>query len=135
MQYQVKYNTPNVDLGNNAPTLNSIITEDKVNTCILFLPNNKSPGTDGILNEYITSSKHFMTHIYVSFLNVILPYWPVPTLWSECMIIAISKNKGDLKQPENYRHIPLLSCGWKLFTSDLIYSLKNITYFLKIYKK
>lgn len=42
-----------------------------------------------------------------------------PSKWCEGIILPIYKNKGDVKNPENYRPITLLSCVSKLFTSVL----------------
>ena len=56
---------------------------------------------------------------YLKFFNIILESGHIPSKWSEGIIIPIYKNKGESKDPKNYRPITLLSCTSKLFTSIL----------------
>ena len=58
-------------------------------------------------------------HIIVSLFNAVLDSGVIPTDWCVGIIIPIFKNKGDVKNPDNYRGITLLSCLGKLFTSIL----------------
>ena len=91
----------------------------EIDKCIKLLNNNKTTGIDNVLNEYIKCTKTQMLPICVKLFNIILETCYIPSNWSECIIIPIVKNKGDSKDPENYRPITLLSCVGKLFTSIL----------------
>lgn len=112
-------NVPNIDLTNNDEILNAPFSEQEISKCISLLKNNKSPGIDKVLNEYIKSTKTKMMPIYLKFFNLILNTGFVPSQWSQGIIVPIYKCKGNSKLPENYRPITLLSCMGKLFTSIL----------------
>ena len=51
--------------------------------------------------------------------NKVLDTGDVPSDWLRGIIVPIYKNKGDRKDPVNYRGITLLSCVGKMFTSIL----------------
>ena len=51
-----------------------------------------------------------------------------PEQWTQGMIIPLYKNKGDKKEPCNYRPITLVSCLSKLFTSIIN---NRLTHFLE----
>ena len=51
--------------------------------------------------------------------NLVLNSGIIPESWKIGSIIPIYKNKGDIKSPENYRPITLVSCIGKLFTAIL----------------
>ena len=104
--------------------LNEPITENEVISACKKLKNNKSPGEDGIINEYLKASITKMVGLYTAFFNKILDDGVYPEMWSKGLIIPIYKNKGDRKDPNNYRGITLLSCVGKLFTSVLNERLK-----------
>ena len=105
--------------------LNSPFTTTEIEKCIKLLKNNKAPGIDHIINEYIKHTSTRMIHIYVDIFNIILNTGKIPTNWSKGIIIPIYKNKGDPKEPINYRPITLLSCIGKLFTCTLNNRLNN----------
>ena len=79
--------------------------------------NNKSSGSDFILNEYIKASIDRMLPLYVKLFNLVFESGIVPEAWLIGDIIPIYKNKGSRCSPENYRPITLLSCLGKIFTS------------------
>ena len=81
------------------------------------MKNNKSPGTDDVVNEQIKSTITYMMPIYIKLFNIVLDTGIIPENWSMGTIKPIFKNKGDPKLPENYRQITILSCFGKLFTS------------------
>jgi hypothetical protein len=60
-----------------------------------------------------------MAPVYRNLFNLILNTGLVPDEWCIGSIKPIFKNKGDRKDPDNYRGITLLSCMGKLFTSIL----------------
>ena len=100
-------------------TLNDHITEEEVLKNIKKLKNNKAPGTDMTMNEYIKTTKNILLLLYVMFSNMILDSGVMPSEWLIGMIVLIYKNKGDIEDVNNYRGITLLSCLGKLFTSIL----------------
>ncbi|MCG8049047.1 MAG: reverse transcriptase family protein [Candidatus Thiodiazotropha endolucinida] len=105
--------------------VNQPVTEQEVLQHVKLLKNNKSPGTDNIVNEHIKSTVHIFLPIYTKLFNLILDTGIIPESWSIGVIKPIYKNKGDPNSPENYRPITLLSCFGKLFTSIINSRLNN----------
>lgn len=104
---------------NDVNSLNNPITECEVLRNIKKLKNNKSPGNDKILNEYIKCTQDLFCPLYIKLFNKILDTGIVPKEWLVGTIIPLYKNKGDTNDTNNYRGITLLSCLGKLFTSIL----------------
>ena len=121
---------------NNAPTsdnpenqelneeLNLPITEAEILKAIQGLKCNKSSGLDNVKNEHIKNTCNAMLPLYCKLFNIIFDTGIIPESWSLGTIKPIFKNKGDPKQPENYRPITILSCFGKLFTSVINNRLK-----------
>ena len=82
----------------------------------MVLKNDKSPGYDNILNEFLKHNTHLFKITLLSIFNLLFKKGYFPDAWSVGLIIPIFK-KGDPSIPENYRGITLLSCVGKLFTS------------------
>jgi small basic protein len=76
------------------------------------LKNNKAAGYDQIVNEYLKVSNPRLIFIYCNIFSGV-----IPESWSIGIILPIYKNKGDPKDPDNYRAITLVSCLGKLFTA------------------
>ena len=83
------------------------------------MKNNKSCGTDLILNEFLKNSCLKMLPIFVKLFNIIFESGIIPDLWSVGIVCPIYKNKGGAANPDNYRGITILSCYGKLFTAVL----------------
>ena len=103
----------NTDIDNE---INQPITESEILKKVKMLKNDKSPGSDSIVNEHIKSTIYMMLPIYTKLFNLILDTGIIPESCTIGVIKPIYKNKGDPKAPENYRPITLLSCFGKLFT-------------------
>ena len=106
-------------------SLDNPISKGEIHTAIKKFKANKSSGTDGILNEYIISTKHIFIPIYKKLLNIILENGTVPSDWVKGNIIPLYKNKGSKMDPAIYRPITLLSCVGKLFTSILYHRISK----------
>ena len=83
------------------------------------MENNKSCGTDQILNEYLKNTTSDCIKLYTKLFNVILNTGIVPEKWVIGVVKPIYKGKGSKTDPDNYRGITILSCLGKLFTSIL----------------
>ena len=105
--------------------LNERITVEEVLKAVRNIRNNKAPGDDMIINEYIYSSIDRMIDIYVHLFNLVFDTGILPEAWLIGNIIPIFKNKGSRLEPQNYRPITLLSCIGKIFTSILNTRLCN----------
>ena len=79
----------------------------------------KAAGHDGILNEYLKNATDIFMPLLIKLFNIIFESGKPPTSWLDGRIRPIFKNKGDSANPDNYRHITILSCFSKLFTSIL----------------
>ena len=96
--------------------INLPITIGEITEAVVALQNNKSPGSDKILNEHIKSTLSSLLPIYLKLFNIIFDNGIFPESWVLGNIIPIYKNEGKVQNPENYRPITLLSCVGKLFT-------------------
>ena len=104
--------------------LNDPITEIEVKTAIKALQNNKSCGTDELINEFFKATDIKMLTTYTKFFNLVFFSGVIPEAWTLGIIKPLFKNKGDQSNPGNYRGITILSCLGKLFTSVLNNRLK-----------
>ena len=99
--------------------LNENITESEIRKVVKNLSRNKAGGYDKILNEYIKSTLDDCIFVYVKLFNLIYDSGYIPESWTVGIIKPLYKNKGDPKNPENYRPITLISCLGKVFTAVL----------------
>jgi hypothetical protein len=103
----------------NDEILNGVIADLEVYEAIQNLKNNKAPGTDKILNEYLKHSPPFLVKIYCKLFNIVLNTGIIPENWTCGVIKPIFKNKGCPTDPDNFLAITLISCLGKLFISIL----------------
>jgi hypothetical protein len=97
--------------------INADFTDEEIKSVVKTLKNNKSPGEDLIINEFIKCTIDIMCPVYRKLFNIVLKSGIIPESWTKGIIIPIFKKKGDIKDPSNYRGITLLSCIGKVFTS------------------
>ena len=107
------------NLQDNNEILNSPISQTEIENVILKLNNEKASGLDNVTNEYIKYTMHIMIPLYVKLFNFIFDKGIIPEIWSVGLINPIFKNKGNPKDPKNYRAIALMSCLGKVFTGIL----------------
>ena len=111
--------TPIIPNENVNEAINKSITEDEIIKHISSLKNNKCPGIDNILNEFLKYCPKELIPVIVKFFNIVLDSGIIPDDWITGIIKPLYKNKGDINDISNYRGITLLSCIGKLFTSVL----------------
>ena len=110
---EILINFQNIGLND---TINVAFTFEEINKHIKSLKNNKSPGIDNILNEFIKHCPNELISVIVKLFNVILDSGIIPSDWTIGLIKPLYKNKGDINDINNFSGITLLSCLWKLFT-------------------
>ena len=99
--------------------LNIEFTVEEIALLIKKLKSGKACGLDHIRNEMLKSCSPNLLSIIASLFNIVLNTGIVPEDWCIGYIMPLYKNKGSLKDPDNYRGITLLSCVGKLFTAVL----------------
>lgn len=99
--------------------LNRDITIYEVQAQVKRSKNNKSPGTDLIINEFLKYSPPAVLALLTTIFNVVLTSGKVPRDWIVGKIKPLFKGKGSINQVDNYRGITLVSCVGKLFTAIL----------------
>ena len=65
----------------NSDALNIVVTETEIMSCIKKCKNDKCPGTDEIINEYVKISCPVLVPIYVKRFNMILHTGNIPEYW------------------------------------------------------
>lgn len=89
------------------------------------LPSGRAPGGDGITAEMLKSSIQCSANRLQYLFETIWNTERVPREWKEGVIVSIYKNKGDSRDPSNYRPITLLSVPSKVFTSILLNRIRT----------
>ena len=77
------------NLNNMNNEINQCITESEIHAAVKKLKNNKSHGSDNILNEHIKSTIHIMAPIYTKLFNIIFDSGLVPDSWTLGDILLI----------------------------------------------
>lgn len=96
----------------------------EIRTGIVKMKNNKQPGLDLILNEFIKYGKDILLLPIVKLFNRILRSGTFPDSWNVSLVSFLPKN-NELYECDNYRCLSLTSCLGKLFTSLLHTRLHN----------
>ena len=91
------------------------ITLEEVKHAIKNLPNNKAPGIDGLVNEFLKCTPDIFLSCITQLFNKMLETGYYPQSWCDAIIMPLYK-KGNHNDVENYRGISLLSVLGKLFT-------------------
>lgn len=99
------------------------ISELNVAETIKSLKNEKSPGIDGIPNEFYKNSSEIYKLIADIF-NLMQKKNKWPTEWQTALITTVFK-KGDKEKPENYRGISLLPVLSKIYTKLIGEKIQN----------
>ena len=115
--------------------LNGDITPAEILTAIKNLKNNKSPGYDMIMNEYIKTTSNELLPLYTDLFNIILNSGVIPSIWTAGIILPIYKNKVSPQDPDSYRGITLVSSLGKLFTMVLNNRLSQFADLVEIIPK
>lgn len=94
---------------NQLSELASPFTQQKISRAIDSLPLHKTPGRDGLTNEY-----------YKTFKTILISH--MTNMFVECSekgSLPLPKARKDNSLPNNYRHISLLNCDTKLYAKIL----------------
>ena len=118
-------------ISSNLPKLNSEdsqsldarLTLEEIDTAIVHLENNKSPGLDGLSSEFYQIFWSTLKHDYLSVLNHAISSGTLPHSFRRAVITLIPK-KGDLADIANWRPVSLLNNDYKIFAKVLANRLK-----------
>jgi hypothetical protein len=98
--------------------LNVEIEHGEIDKAIGELHNNRSSGSDLLINEFLVKAKLPLLPYLCRLFNTVFSSGIFPSVWSEGIVIPLHK-KGSRHDVENYRGITLLSVLGKLFTKIL----------------
>jgi exonuclease III len=111
---KITENLPQVSVAHNTE-LTKEITQEEISNVIKNLPNNKSPGTDGLTYEFYKLSEETITPVLYGVFNHALSSGIMPTSWCKSLITLIPKKEIDLENINNWRPISLVNSDTKIF--------------------
>ena len=91
------------------------LSRNDIITAIRKLKTNKASGLDGVTNKMLKYSMSFTASKLLPLFNSMILRGVFIDDWKEARVKAIFKNTGDIRMPDCYRPISLLSCTSKLF--------------------
>ena len=95
--------------------LNSVITLEEIEKCILDMPCGKAPGPDGLCIELFKCNINYFAPLFLELFNKVLKTGIFPDSWCEAIICPLYKG-GTKTDQNNYRGISLLNVMGKCFT-------------------
>ena len=129
--YQELYNDPNPAPASepNTTLLAGIpeILVEETEIKMEKLKDNKKPGIDQILSEFIKSGGNITAKALTKLFNIMTKTGDIPMPLKQALIVVIFK-KGDRLKCTNYRPISLLSNIYKLYISIITERIKNDLY-------
>ena len=122
------FDNENVPSDSQSNVLNIGFEVSEIMKIIRGLKNHKASGIDCLKNEFLKNAPPDIVEFICRLFNVILETGFIPDVWCKGMIMPLYKNKGERKDPDNYRGITLLSCLGKLFTACLSARIADFMY-------
>ena len=101
------------------PTLDGIVTLKELREALNMMKNNKAPGPDGILIEYIKAFAETCEGILLQIMRELFSNHVYPLEWNSNYLKPIYK-KWDISDPDNYRGLAVGSALAKLFSMILL---------------
>ena len=101
------------------PILDRILTLKELMDCLIQMKNNKAPGPDGILIEYLKAFGKTFGGILLKIMSELFSRHIYPSIWNSNYLKPIYK-KGDVEDPGNYRGLAVGSALAKLFSLILL---------------
>lgn len=104
----------------------SNITEMEIETAIDQLRNGKSPGIDGLPNEFYKVFKNILCPILHEIYINVLKKGELTQSMKKGVVKIIYKKKGDKGDLKNYRPLSMLNTDYKILTKVLANRLKKV---------
>jgi exonuclease III len=104
--------------------LQAPFTDEEILKVIKSLPNCKSPGPDGLTNEFYKKYSSVLAPILAKTFNSIMLGEHVHEEFSYGLVVLIFK-KGDPQLLSNYRPITLLNADYKILTKTISWRLRD----------
>lgn len=116
----------NLSLNQNFQNILKQITKKELTDIIKQLKNNKTGGTDELINEQIKYGSDKIRKIIKIILNNVIKNKKIPIMWKDTRIFTIYK-KDDTNDPNNYRGISLLPTLYKILTKIIAKRLTKMS--------
>jgi len=101
-----------------------LFSEEELATVLKELTNNKAPGADSVISEFIKYGGSEVRNKLLNIMNMIFEKGEVPNDFRKTLIKPLYK-KGDKSECRNYRGIILVSVGSKLLSNIILFRLRD----------
>ena len=101
-----------------------LFSEEELVTVLKELKNNKAPGADNVINEFLEYGCSEVRNKLLKIMNMIFEKGEAPIDFRKTLIKPLYK-KGDKSECRNYRGISLVCIGSKLLSNVIIFRLRD----------
>jgi exonuclease III len=122
---EITKSLPQVENSQNESLIQEI-TQEEISDIIKHLPNNKSPGSDGLTYEFYKLTEEKITPLLHKIFNQVLSSGALPKSWCKNLITLIPKKASNLENIDNWRPISLVNSDAKIFMKILANRLNVI---------
>ena len=99
--------------------------EFELATVLKELKNNKAPGVDSVVNEFLKYGGSEVSSKFMKIMNLIFEKGQVPSDFRKTLIKQLH-DKSDESECDNYQGISLVSVGSKLQSNMILFRLRDV---------